>query len=234
MASSVQWYDSVSNTTTTEPANLGGFDYFSLGQELLGVLNIDLFSGVGNLLSNGFDLSCWNSSYSPSKAKEETPAVIKAKLDKSGFLGQATPENLNQFLNFIYQEVYGIELDLIGRFVKCTNEGYLLKVKLLKAGADEVLSKLRAQGFIVQSIGQKKVKYEAGAFYATFPSLLEKTYEAYTFYKEGKSAVDTPPKEDVLPNNSDSDSDIPDPPPPPTPDKKDSSFPWWILGLFFI
>lgn len=59
---------------------------------------------TGNLsavFANGMDFHCWGSSWNPSKAQKEAPAMIEFILEQSGFLGSQSVDNFNRFMKYI-------------------------------------------------------------------------------------------------------------------------------------
>lgn len=184
---------SLSGTSVLGIADPTGVGLATTGLGLLGIdpttLISDTFSStLGNVLANGLNLSCWGSSYSPAEARKEAPVHVQQKLELSGFLQNPSTETLNQFRNFIYQEIYGLELYITRDYASCTKDGWRTKIEYMDTFAKDMLVQLQNKGLIVQSIGQQKVQYLQGSVYGQIPELTQKTFEAFSLSKPNNSS----------------------------------------------
>jgi len=76
--------------------NIPGLNNLTGG--ISGVFGNIVSSGIGSVLSNGLDLSCWGSSMTPSKAKDETPKDVQDIMTKSGLGSSINSTTVNKFV----------------------------------------------------------------------------------------------------------------------------------------
>jgi len=115
------------------------------GKKLLDMLPSDFFgSTFGAVFANGFDLSCWNASYSVSKAQADVSKDLPFLAGKYSGLDQGvTTESLNKFLEGVAGYISNAQNGQKSKFAKCTREGYAEAQKSAEAARDGILSQLR-------------------------------------------------------------------------------------------
>ncbi|MBW1296429.1 hypothetical protein [Aquimarina litoralis] len=118
------------------------------------VLNSNWFEDTfGSIFANGFDFSCWGSSYNESTAKKHVAVDMPFIVSYSGLDKQITAPNLARFLNL----ARGYQADAIGgqnpRFAKCTRKGHAIRQQAVEAVIAEVMNGI-GQGFTLKSFGK--------------------------------------------------------------------------------
>lgn len=107
------------NTTTTNDQT--GETIAQVSQQ---ILESNFFANTfGAIFQNGFDVSCWNSSMSPSRAQEIVKQDFPYLLDQSGIKGAITLGTIDKLFKTL--EIYRQGFINIQRskFAKCTREG---------------------------------------------------------------------------------------------------------------
>lgn len=115
------------------------------GKKLLDMLPPDFFgSTFGAVFANGFDLSCWNASYSISKGQAAVAKDLPYLAGKYSGLDQGvTTESLNKFLNGVEGYIANAKNGQKSKFAKCTREGYAEVQKSAEAARDGILDQLK-------------------------------------------------------------------------------------------
>ena len=140
-----------------DAAASSGNPYAAAGAALLKMLPTDFIANTfGAVFANGFDLSCWNASYSESKATEALQVDIPYLINEySGVSKNPTTENLNKFLNgiggYISDSIHGQQ----SKYASCTRKGYALRQKGAEEARDQVLSTLRSSGLVLTPTGSR-------------------------------------------------------------------------------
>lgn len=147
----------------------------------------------GSIFANGFDLSCWNASYSESKATAALEIDIPFLLKQySGLESKPSTQSLNKFLNGIAGYIADSVNGQRSKFAKCTRKGYALRQKGAEGARDQVLSSLKRSynliptgkqngGFQTKMPSHNKPTYQWGSEYGTSP------YEYESYRLEAKS-----------------------------------------------
>lgn len=115
------------------------------GKKLLDMLPGDFFgSTFGAVFADGFDLSCWNSSYSVSKGQADVSIDLPYLAGKySGLDKGVTTESLNKFLNGVEGYIANTKNGQKSKYAKCTREGYAEVQKSAEAARDGILGQLK-------------------------------------------------------------------------------------------
>jgi len=137
----------------------------------------------GSIFANGFDLSCWNASYSESKATAALEMDIPFLLDTySGFSKNPNTTTLNKFLNGIAGYISDSVNGQRSKFAECTRKGYALRQKGAEGARDQVLSQVK-RAFTLTPTGKVN-----GHIDTNMPSIPNKPYRwgsafdrAYTY-----------------------------------------------------
>ncbi len=96
----------------------------------------------GSIFQNGFDLSCWNSSFSESEALKSMEIIAPQLLQRSGLLQNINQANLNKFLKDVSNIHFYYNWKTQKKFASCTRKGGALGVKLLEAFLDKTITAL--------------------------------------------------------------------------------------------
>ncbi|NHN25841.1 hypothetical protein FIA58_009160 [Flavobacterium jejuense] len=133
--------DSANGTASLDPsAILGALDGFGL----------NVVGGLTNILANGLDLSCWNSSYNPTEAKKDIVADIPFALKWSGFEDNPNSETLQNLMKFIW--AYKSDAISGQRLVKCSAKGHKMREEAIASLFISVMD-LVYKGFEVKEVG---------------------------------------------------------------------------------
>ncbi|TPD70500.1 hypothetical protein [Flavobacterium microcysteis] len=126
-----------------------------LQETILGNLTGTFNSTFGSVFANGLDLSCWNSSYSPSEAKTEMPQFVKIWLNESGVLTNPSSEALSYFSNRVSLAV-SMWNNRIGqsKYAKCTKDGWRYCVTYAEQNLKNVLTEL-GKYYNIQEVGKQ-------------------------------------------------------------------------------
>lgn len=180
------------------------------GKKLLDMLPGDFIgSTFGAVFANGFDVSCWNTSYNTSKATEDAamnlPFLLKGY---SGLAENTTTENYNKYLNAIYGYIGDAQNGQRSKFAKCTRKGYAEREKLTRASLEKVKAILEQSGITIVETGDRKGLLRT----MDMPSYKGKIYEwgkipfqAYTYPSarlEGGSSTPVMTPDVVKPGNN--------------------------------
>jgi len=127
------------------------------GKKLLDMLPGDFIgSTFGAIFANGFDMSCWNASYSESKAQEALTTDIPFFLEWSGLSKNPTTQALNKFSNAMYSYIDDAINGQRSKFAKCTREGYAARQKGTEEALQKVINTLENSGLKVIRTGETK------------------------------------------------------------------------------
>ena len=96
------------------------------GKALMKMLPQDFFGNTfGAIFANGFDLSCWNASYSESKAQADLSIDIPYLMNEySGLADNVSTATLNKFLNAIEAYISNAKHGQQSKYASCTRKGY--------------------------------------------------------------------------------------------------------------
>jgi hypothetical protein len=115
----------------------------------------------GQVFANGFDLSCWNSSYSEQKAKKDIEKDMPYILEWSGIYKKANQDNFDRFMFITERYLQDAQHGQQSKYAKCTRKGHALREKAIKVLRENVISEFESQGFKVIAAGRKTLaKYE--------------------------------------------------------------------------
>lgn len=201
----------------------------------------------GNILANGFNISCWGSSKDPAKIKAILTTNYKPYFDNLlSSLQNGQEIDVNRFINDVYiTHNIAVIMQTATKWDSCSKKGlalYLEFLNPLKAKADELIT-----AFVNAGATRKDVKTSSFIKLASYqpegadmnrkidiPVLAFKTIKQETI--QTKSVIKTTPAK--LPSSNDLDKqptfdggelnnvNVDDKTP-----KATSSFPWWILLL---
>jgi hypothetical protein len=109
----------------------------------------------GAVFANGFDLSCWGSSYSEQKAKEDILIWIPFLRDWSGIYTSPTTANLDRF-QFATQSMINDAINgQQSKYAKCSRKGWALVQKAVEELKKNTYEEFRTQGFQLTSLGSR-------------------------------------------------------------------------------
>ncbi len=118
-------------------------------------LKTDFFKKTfGAIFANGFDVSCWGSSYNPSKAKQDVTLDIPFILQHSGLDKAVNESNFNKFMNFAYGYKSDAQNGQNSRFAKCTRKGHAVREQAIDSLIQEVMTTVKF-GFKLVSKGTR-------------------------------------------------------------------------------
>ena len=155
----------------------------------------------GAVFANGFDLSCWNASYSEQKATEALKVDIPYLVNEySGLSKNPNTTTLNKFLNgiagYISDSIHGQQ----SKYASCTRKGYAVRQKGAEEARDQVISMLKSSGLKLTPAGTRPghirttemPSYPEGTVYEWgHTSEYAYTYQAYTV-SGGSTVIDQP------------------------------------------
>ncbi|WP_281990521.1 hypothetical protein [Aquimarina aggregata] len=117
------------------------------------VLKSDFFKKtIGAIFANGFDVSCWGSSYNPSKAKADVELDMPFILKFSGLETEINAENLATFLNLAEGYKADAQNGTRSRYAKCTRRGHELRKQAVDALMSRVLTEIRANFILTPTL----------------------------------------------------------------------------------
>ncbi|MEB3346321.1 hypothetical protein U6A24_12660 [Aquimarina gracilis] len=128
------------------------------------ILKSDFFKKTfGAIFANGFDVSCWGSSYNETKAKQDVQLDIPFILEYSGLNNTINETNLNKFLNLAEAYKADAKNGQKSKFAKCTRKGHRLREQAINSLIQEVMSSVKL-GYTVTPAGQREgsVRIEGG------------------------------------------------------------------------
>lgn len=130
-----------------------------LQESILSGLTGAFNSTLGSVFSNGMDLSCWGSSYSPSEAKVRAPKNFKNDLDGSGVLTSPNTQTLDKFLNSAYANFHGLRwIQNQKKYASCSRKGWQLEGDYYEQNIPKVLDALRQGGYTLTPTGEQLLK----------------------------------------------------------------------------
>lgn len=181
-----------------DPVSVSG--YAAAGKALLAMLPADFFGNTfGSIFANGFDLSCWNASYSESKAsaalQEDIPFLVN---DYANLGNSPTEANLNKFLNGIAGYIADSQNGQKSKFAKCTRKGYALRQQGSETARETVLNTFKSTYNLIpngKKPGHVKVKMPSydGRMYEwghTSTSVYE--YDSYRLEEKRQTSMPNP------------------------------------------
>lgn len=118
-----------------------------------GVFNGIVSNGIGSVLANGLDLSCWGSSMTPAKAKDETPKDVQDIMTKSGLGSSVTSTTVNKFVEIMefYIMAKTWSANNTGNS-SCTRKGNKAQADMARAVLNETLKSIE-QSFDLTPVG---------------------------------------------------------------------------------
>ncbi|WP_299431540.1 transglutaminase-like domain-containing protein [uncultured Aquimarina sp.] len=139
------------DTATSDPNQNGDQE---LEEVTAQILDSNWFGDTfGAIFANGFNFSCWGSSYSPSKAKKNVEVDMPFIVAYSGLEKAITAFNLAKFLNL----ARGYQADAIGgqnsRFAKCTRQGHSIRQQAIEAVIENVMDSIKSL-YTLKSFGK--------------------------------------------------------------------------------
>ena len=139
---------------------------------ILELLPADFLNNTfGSIFANGFDLSCWNASYSEAKATQALEIDIPFLLDGySGFANNPNTTTLNKFLNGIAGYIADSINGQKPKFASCTRKGYALRQKGAEGAREQVLNSLK-QAYTLSPSGMV-----SGSIETNMPSIPGRPY----------------------------------------------------------
>lgn len=112
----------------------------------------------GAVFANGFDLSCWGSSFSESIAKKDMQVDFPFMQEWSGIYKISNTDNLEKFLT-ITENYYQDAIDPKRRnYASCTKKGHALVAKAIINFRNETLEQFKNQGFTLVPNGKKTME----------------------------------------------------------------------------
>ncbi|WP_406655419.1 hypothetical protein, partial [Ornithobacterium rhinotracheale] len=81
--------------------NASGSSLGQFGGKIVGGVLSKITGGLDSVLANGFDLHCWGSSWSPSRAMKEGTTIVEWIIEQSGFTKVASADNFNKALLYL-------------------------------------------------------------------------------------------------------------------------------------
>lgn len=238
-------FDSFSNATSTITSSLtdvASGNFVGLAQTGLSMIGIDPIGGINDIISNGFNLSCYNATHTPSKVskmiQEKNEPQIQLLLNK--IYGAKSVFELEKAINDYSITIYNnhqFYKDLISGhgWSSCSKEGLSLFVKFYAKLIDNfsgLLSGLTTNYQVAKTDVNSMTIYPQGGVYWDTQSVHDNKPFVYTNVKltaivkdnntTGSPIVITDPVTGEVVSLSDSASN------------KGGSFPWWILGIFLF
>lgn len=110
----------------------------------------------GQVFANGFDLSCWNSSYSEQKAKLDIEKDMPYILEWSGIYKQPTSENLDKFMWLTQAYINDSQHGQLSKYASCTRKGHALREKTVLVLRENVFKDFDSKNFKLTPAGKKK------------------------------------------------------------------------------
>lgn len=103
-------------------------------------------STFGSVFNNGWNLSCWGSSYNPEQAKQVAQQKMQANLPL--LTNKPTQATFNRFLNNIVIEIGSASTSSAqSNLAQCTREAYALEKTLLQEFLSNTLAIIRQAGY---------------------------------------------------------------------------------------
>ncbi len=120
------------------------------------ILESDWFKDTfGQIFANGFNFSCWNSSYSPKKGKRDVAVDMPFILKYSGLESDINTTNLARFLNVAKGYEDDSKAGQNRRFAKCTRQGHRLREEAVVAMIKEVMAQVRENYILTPTLKKK-------------------------------------------------------------------------------
>ncbi|SFB72190.1 hypothetical protein SAMN04487907_101257 [Zunongwangia mangrovi] len=183
------------------------------GKALMNMLPQDFFGNTfGAIFANGFDLSCWNASYSESKAQSALQTDIPFFInDHAGLDKAVNTTTVNKFMNAIDAYIADSKNGQASKYASCTRKGYAARQKGAEEAKQRVLQTLESSGLTLVPTGKKegflqteKPMPSIGKPYtwgAEFGSKYAYQYDSYRV--EGGNQSSTPNYDDVVTTDQD-------------------------------
>ena len=178
-------------------SNLATGNFIGAGIDVLKAI-IPIDKTFGAVFANGFDLSCWGSSYSEQKAKEDIQIWLPFIIDWSGISKNLNNESMDKF-QFLTQCLLDDSTNgQRSHFAKCTRKGWSLVHAAITQLKKDVYESITSQGIGLVPLGKKK----GATWKVPLPRRSDTPYGWATPEREFDSLQVVPP---------------PPPPPPPKP-----------------
>jgi len=119
-------------------------EYAAAGKKILDMLPPDFLGNTfGSVFANGFDLSCWNASFSESKATAALEVDMPYLVGKfSGLSENPTTETLNRYLNGIEGYILASVNGQNKKYASCTRKGWAIAQKGAEGAKEQVLESI--------------------------------------------------------------------------------------------
>ncbi|WP_417885330.1 hypothetical protein [Zunongwangia sp.] len=177
------------------------------GKALMKMLPSDFFgSTFGAIFANGFDLSCWNASYSESKAQADLSIDLPYLMNEYSGLGDGvSTAKLNKFLNAIEAYISNAKHGQQSKYASCTRKGYAAVEKAATEARDKVLATIKQAGLSLIPTGTQQ-----GFLETKMPSFEGRTWnwgddanEQFTYktYRVEGNETSTPNYDDIVTTN---------------------------------
>jgi len=129
----------------------------AVGSALMKMLPPDFMGNTfGSVFANGFDLSCWNASFSETKGKKAVSVDMPYLVGKfSGLEANPTTETLNKFLDGIEGYILASKNGQNSKYASCTRKGWAIAEEGAKGAKKQVLASIKS-GFKMTSTGKRK------------------------------------------------------------------------------
>lgn len=221
----------------------GGSDTVGIATNFLSSLGIDPLGGVSNILTNGLDFSCWNSSYTPNQAKIDAPLQWNYILEKSGINKDITANTINEFLKLGWGIKHGASYLIATLTAKCSKDGHKYRESFFIENIDNMIKSIISSGYQIQWESNKSTlhfdltdlpNWGSASYHgeATFAKAIKVTPpQSLQTIEVSVKGDDYILEQDVITINpiTTTSTGSTDP-------KHDDGkgFPWWVLGLLFI
>jgi len=127
------------------------------GKALIAMLPPDFMGNTfGSVFANGFDLSCWNASFSETKGKKAVSVDMPYLVGKfSGLEENPNTQTLNKFLDGIEGYILASKNGQRSKYASCTRKGWAIAEKGAQSAKKQVLASIKS-GFNMTSTGKRK------------------------------------------------------------------------------
>lgn len=129
----------------------------NLTSGISGVFGNIVSGGIGSVLSNGLDLSCWGSSMTPNKAKDETPKDVQDIMTKSGLGSSVNSTTVSKFVEIMefYIMAKTWSANNAGNS-SCTRKGNKAQADMARAILDQTLAEIQKSYVLTETGTQTK------------------------------------------------------------------------------
>lgn len=162
IASSAAGSFSIAGVSGTQIASAAMGDPLAIAGTAMAVLKkiIPLEKTFGAVFANGFDLSCWGSSYSEQKAKEHLQKDLPFIVEYSGIYRNPTTESLDKFQALTQKFIAIADHDRRKKYAKCTIKGRNLSEKAVLELRKNIHAEFTSQGFQLIPNGKKTLSFK--------------------------------------------------------------------------